>query len=88
MQQLPGCVVFARKRDEVRDVLRLANETGTPVAANAASHTTARHIVQYFTDFMRGRVAIDPLPPGSSDDAGSKKTGHHRASKEAKKGTF
>jgi hypothetical protein len=30
---------------------------------------------------MRSRVAIDPLPPISGDDAGSKQMGCHRASK-------
>jgi hypothetical protein len=31
---------------------------------------------QYFTDFMRSRVGIDPLPPIPGDDAGSKKRWH------------
>jgi glycolate oxidase len=36
LQQLPGCVVFARHRDHVRDVLRLANETRTPVVTRGS----------------------------------------------------
>ncbi len=31
LQQMPGCVVFARNKDHVRNVLLLANETKTPV---------------------------------------------------------
>ena len=31
LQQMPGCVVFARNKDQVRNVLLLANETKTPV---------------------------------------------------------
>lgn len=31
MQQMPGCVVFVRTAEQVRDVLKLANETRTPV---------------------------------------------------------
>jgi glycolate oxidase len=36
LQQLPGCVVFAGHRDHVRDVLRLANETRTPVVTRGS----------------------------------------------------
>jgi glycolate oxidase len=36
LQQMPGCVVFALNRDHVRDVLRLANETRTPVVTRGS----------------------------------------------------
>jgi glycolate oxidase len=36
MQQMPGCVVFVTGRDHVRDVLRLANETKTPVVTRGS----------------------------------------------------
>ena len=36
MQQMPGCVVFVTKRDHVRDVLKLANETKTPVVTRGS----------------------------------------------------
>jgi glycolate oxidase len=36
LQQLPGCVVFARTRDEVQSVLRLANAAGTAVVTRGS----------------------------------------------------
>jgi glycolate oxidase len=36
LQQIPGCVVFALSRDHVRDVLRVANETRTPVVTRGS----------------------------------------------------
>lgn len=36
MQQLPGCVVFAKTTEEVVAVLRLANETKTPVVTRGS----------------------------------------------------
>jgi glycolate dehydrogenase FAD-linked subunit len=36
LQQMPGCVVFARSRDHVRAVLLLANETKTPVVTRGS----------------------------------------------------
>ncbi len=36
MQQMPGCVLFVNKRDHVRDVLKLANETKTPVVTRGS----------------------------------------------------
>jgi glycolate oxidase len=36
MQQMPGCVVFVTKRDHVRDVLKIANETKTPVVTRGS----------------------------------------------------
>ncbi len=36
LQQMPGCVVFARNRDQVRAVLLLANETKTPVVTRGS----------------------------------------------------
>jgi glycolate oxidase len=36
LQQMPGCVVFARSRDHVRAVLLLANETGTAVVTRGS----------------------------------------------------
>ncbi len=36
LQELPGCVVFPRKRDEICGVLQVANETGTPVVTRGS----------------------------------------------------
>jgi glycolate oxidase len=36
LQQMPGCIVFARNRDQVRAVLLLANETKTPVVTRGS----------------------------------------------------
>ena len=36
LQQMPGCVVFALNRDQVRAVLLLANETKTPVVTRGS----------------------------------------------------
>lgn len=36
LQQMPGCVLFAKSREHVRDVLLLANETGTPVVTRGS----------------------------------------------------
>src|SRR5882672_11141693 len=36
LQQMPGCVVFALRRDHVRAVLLLANETKTPVVTRGS----------------------------------------------------
>ncbi len=36
LQQMPGCVVFARNKDQVRNVLLLANETKTPVVTRGS----------------------------------------------------
>jgi glycolate oxidase len=36
LQQMPGCVVFARNRNDVRAVLLLANETRTPVVTRGS----------------------------------------------------
>jgi glycolate oxidase len=36
LQQMPGCVVFVRSRDQVRDVLLLANEMKTPVVTRGS----------------------------------------------------
>src|SRR5882672_10893682 len=36
LQQMPGCVVFALRRDHVRDVLQLANATRTPVVTRGS----------------------------------------------------
>jgi glycolate oxidase len=36
LQQMPGCIVFARHRDHVRRVLLLANETKTPVVTRGS----------------------------------------------------
>jgi len=36
MQQLPGCVVFVRNAEQIRGVLRLANETRTPVVTRGS----------------------------------------------------
>ena len=36
LQQMPGCVAFANNRDHIRNVLLLANETGTPVVTRGS----------------------------------------------------
>jgi len=36
MQQMPGCVVFARTAEQIRSVLKLANETKTPVVTRGS----------------------------------------------------
>ncbi|HEU0011906.1 MAG TPA: FAD-linked oxidase C-terminal domain-containing protein [Verrucomicrobiae bacterium] len=36
MQQMPGCVVFVRNAQQIRGVLRLANETRTPVVTRGS----------------------------------------------------
>lgn len=36
LQQMPGCVVFAKNREHVRGVLLLANETGTPIVTRGS----------------------------------------------------
>lgn len=36
LKQTPGCVVLARHRDDIRAVLQLANETGTPVVTRGS----------------------------------------------------
>jgi glycolate oxidase len=36
MKQMPGCVVFVESADQVRSVLRLANETRTPVVTRGS----------------------------------------------------
>ena len=36
IQQMPGCVVFVRTREQVQAVLRLANEAGTPVVTRGS----------------------------------------------------
>lgn len=36
LKQLPGAVVFVRETDQVRQVLRLANESGTPVVTRGS----------------------------------------------------
>jgi len=36
LRQMPGCIVLARNRDDVRSVLKLANETRTPVVTRGS----------------------------------------------------
>lgn len=36
MQQMPGCVVFVRNAEQIRGVLRLANQTRTPVVTRGS----------------------------------------------------
>src|SRR5262245_38114605 len=36
MQQMPGCVVFATRAEQIQGVLRLANETKTPVVTRGS----------------------------------------------------
>jgi glycolate oxidase len=36
MQQMPGCVAFVRNAEEIRGVLRIANETRTPVVTRGS----------------------------------------------------
>ena len=36
LQEMPGCVVFAKNRDHIRNVLLLANENGTPVVTRGS----------------------------------------------------
>src|SRR5881398_1585332 len=36
LQQMPGCVVFARTTEQVASILRLANETKTPVVTRGS----------------------------------------------------
>src|SRR6266545_8211196 len=36
LRQMPGCVVLARNRDDIRAVLTLANETRTPVVTRGS----------------------------------------------------
>ena len=36
MQQMPGCVVFVRNAEQIRGVLRLANETKIPVVTRGS----------------------------------------------------
>jgi glycolate oxidase len=36
MQQMPGCVVFTRNAEQIRGVLRIANETKTPVVTRGS----------------------------------------------------
>src|SRR6266436_6115363 len=36
MQQMPGCVVFARTTEQVASILRLANDTKTPIVTRGS----------------------------------------------------
>ena len=36
MKEMPGCVVFALSTDEISGVLKLANDTGTPVVTRGS----------------------------------------------------
>src|SRR5947208_14607597 len=36
LQQMPGCVVFARTTEQVASILRLANDTKTPIVTRGS----------------------------------------------------